>query len=88
MEIVEFQSSGLSGAKGMMQDIISYLKFALFTKIGLAMTLLCVSLALLVLLITGSLSLIGKILTVVSIFVFIVISYLQWFKKSSNNDKN
>jgi len=84
METVQFQSSGLSGAKGMMQDIISYLKFALFTKIGLAMTLLCVFLAMLVLLITGSLSTISVILTVLTLAAFVILSYLIWFKEQKN----
>jgi hypothetical protein len=83
METVQFQSSGLSGAKGMMQDIISYLKFALFTKIGLAMTLLCVFLAMLVLLITGSLSTIGIVFTFLALVAFIILSYLIWFKENT-----
>jgi hypothetical protein len=77
-----YQSSGLLGAKGMVKDIISYLKFALFTKIGLAVTLLCVSLAMLVLLITGKLSTIWKIITILLIFAFCVVSYLKWFRKN------
>lgn len=83
METVQFQSSGLLGVKGMMQDIFSYLKFALFTKIGLAMTLLCVFLAMLVLLITGSLSTMGIIFTALSLVAFIILSYMIWFKNDS-----
>lgn len=82
METVQFQTSGLSGAKGMFNDILNYLKFALFTKIGLAMTLLCVFLAMLVLLITGSLSTMGIIFTVLSLVVFIILSYMIWFNDS------
>jgi hypothetical protein len=84
METVQFQSSGLLGAKGMMQDIFSYLKFALFTKIGLIMTLLCIFLAMLVLLITGCFSTIGIIFTVLVFIAFIVLSFFTWFK---NNKK-
>ena len=84
--MTQFQSSGLSGPKGMMEDIISYLSFALLSKIGLAMTLLCVFLALLVLLITRSLSTMGIIFTVIVFIAFCFLSYLVWFSGNTSTD--
>ena len=83
METVQFQSSGLSGAKGMMQDIFSYLKFAISTKIGRAITILCMFLALLVLLITGCFSTFSIIFTVLVFLAFIVFSFFAWFKENN-----
>ena len=80
METVQFKTSGLSGIKGLVKDIFLYFQFAVFTKVGLAMTLLCIFLALLVLSITGSLKTIGIILTILTLIALCVVSYLQWFK--------
>jgi hypothetical protein len=76
---VEFKSSGLFGFSGMTTDIFNYLKF-IFTKIGLAMTMLCLFIYLLLLLITGSLTIVGKILTVLALILFCILSWLQWFR--------
>jgi hypothetical protein len=77
--MTQFQSSGLSGLNGMIQDITNYLKFALLTSMGITMTLLCLSIALLVLLITRSLSPLGIIIAVIVFVLFCVLSYLVWF---------
>jgi hypothetical protein len=80
METVKFETSGLSGLNGLIKDILLFFQFVLFTKIGLAITLLCVFLALLVLSITGSLKTIGIIFTILTLIAFSIVSYLQWFK--------
>lgn len=83
METIKYESSGSDGIKGMMIDIANYFKFALFTKLGLAMTLLCVCICMFILIITGSLNTIGIILTVLAFLAFIFLSWLQWFRNET-----
>lgn len=81
----EFKTSGLHGLSGMMSDIFSYLKFALFTKFGLAMTLLCVFIYLFSLWTTGGVKTFGLILSILAFIGFVVMSWMQWFKGTGIN---
>ncbi len=83
----EFRTSGLPGVSGMMTDIFSYLKFALFTKFGLAMTMLCVFIYLLSLYIAGGVKTMGLILSILALVGFVVLSWLQWFKSGGKTDE-
>ncbi len=83
----EFKTSGLSGFSGMVADIFSFLKFAFFTKFGLAITLFCLFVYFLSLWIAGGVKYVGLILSILAFIGFVVMSWMQWFKKGIKADE-
>jgi energy-converting hydrogenase Eha subunit F len=85
MQVKEFSTSGNSGFTGMMKDISRAIVFMLTNTFGLAMTMLCLFIYLLILYITGGLKTIGLILSILAFVGFVILSWMHWFRQTSDD---
>ncbi len=73
------------GLKNMLFDIFHIIKMAVTTKMGISLTLLCAFIYFMSLLITGGFKTSLLVLTLLSIFGFLIMSYFTWFSRSSQS---
>ncbi len=71
------------GLKNMLFDIFHIIKMAITTKMGISITLLCAFIYFMSLLITGGFKTSLLVLTLLTIFGFLIMSYFTWFSRSS-----
>jgi len=71
------------GFKNMIYDIFHILQMALTTKMGISITLLCAFIYFTSLLVAGGFKKVLLVLTLFSIFGFLIMSFFTWFSSSN-----
>lgn len=79
------ENSPITGFKGMMSDIFTFLKMALSTKKGLAVFAICTFVYFLSLFVSGGVKIWGLILAILAIIAFFVLSWLIWFRAGDDS---
>ncbi len=78
----------INGFKNMLFDIFHILKLALTTKMGMSILLLCTFIYFMSLLIVGGFRVSLLVLTLLSIFGFLIMSFFTWFSNQSEVEEN
>jgi len=75
----------MTGFSGMMSDVFAFIKMALTTKKGLAVVAICTFIYFISLSLVGSVKTWGLILSILSLLGFLVLSWLIWFRRGSED---
>ena len=78
----------INGFKNMLFDIFHILNLALTTKMGMSILLLCTFIYFMSLLIVGGFRVSLLVLTLLSIFGFLIMSFFTWFSNQSEVEEN